>query len=217
MELPGLAKALYGMTRAEAITEGICIDCKKTATWYSPAGAKEYRISGLCEPCFDKITGGPDEVDRRGSDTTGTIRGDHALFAEAYLRQTGMDDQWQVVVADDKTLMLDYDNRPYDGTLPEQFYSTLGIFDQVVGSDNYFTHTASKGGNTHVVINMSVALTIAERIAWQAAFGSDPKREALHLLSVSRDELNPILLYMRKPEPQKLLGDGNADRQPDQS
>ena len=37
-----------------------------------------------------------------------------------------------------------------------------------------------------------------------------PKREALHLLSVSRGELNPILLFMRKPEEQKLLGDGNA-------
>ena len=45
---------------------------------------------------------------------------------------------------------------------------------------------------------------------WRAAFGSDPKREALHLLSVSRDELNPILLFMRKPAEQKLLGDGNV-------
>jgi hypothetical protein len=58
MELPGLAKALYGMTKETAVYLGICIDCKKEATWYSPAGKAEYFISGLCEPCFDKITGG---------------------------------------------------------------------------------------------------------------------------------------------------------------
>ena len=203
MELPGLAKALYGMTRLEAIRAGVCIDCKKYAQWYSPAGKAEYFISGLCEPCFDKITGGTEEVTMKttkttGSDVEGTINRDHALYAEKYLRDTAMDDKWQVVVADDKVLMLDYDNRPYDRTLPEQFYIILGIFDQVVGSDNYFEHSASKGGNTHVVIHISNPLPIVERIAWQAAFGSDPKREALHLLSVSRDELNPILLFMHK-------------------
>jgi hypothetical protein len=139
-----------------------------------------------------------------GSDVYHVIDGDHATAARAYLVAKGFTD-WEVVIADDHTLMLDYDHRPYDGTLPEQFYATLGIFDQVVGSDNYFEHTASKGGNTHCVIHSSVALPIVERIAWQAAFGSDPKREALHLLSVSRGELNPILLFMRKPEAQNLL------------
>ena len=42
MELPGLTKALYGMTRLEAIRAGVCIDCKKDAQWYSPAGKAEY-------------------------------------------------------------------------------------------------------------------------------------------------------------------------------
>jgi hypothetical protein len=116
-----------------------------------------------------------------------------------------------VVVADDKTLMLDYDQQSYDGMLPEQFYVTLGIFGDVFGYDNYYESSASKGGNTHVVVHMKFALPIVERIAWQAAFGSDPKREALHLLSVSLGELNPILLFMHKPETQKLLtGEINA-------
>ena len=142
-----------------------------------------------------------------GSDVAGVLNNDHAQAAEEFLRQAHFDD-WMVVVADDKILMLDYDQQPYDGMLPEQFYVTLGIFDSVVGSNNYFEHTASKGGNTHCVIHMEKPMPIVERIAWQAAFGSDPKREALHLLSVSRGELNPILLFMRKPEEQKwkLLG-----------
>ena len=192
--------------------DSVCIDCKKEATWYSPTGAKEYRISGLCEPCFDKITGEPMEITMHkqvGSDVAGVLNNDHAQAAEEFLRQARFDD-WMVVVADDKTLMLDYDQQVYDGTLPEQFYIALGIFDSVVGSNNYFEHTASKGGNTHCVIHMEKPMPIVERIAWQAAFGSDPKREALHLLSVSRGELNPILLFMRKPEPQKLLGDGTV-------
>ena len=131
MELPGLAQALYGMTKEEALHKGVCISCKLLATWYSGAGEAEYRISGLCEPCFDKITGEPEEESMKiiGSDVSGTLQNDHALFAEKYLRREHFDDKWQ------------------------------------------------------------------------AAFGSDPKREALHLLSVSRNELNPILLFMRKGQP----------------
>lgn len=47
MEIPGFAEVLYGMTKQEAIRAGACIDCKKNAKWYSPAGKQEYFISGL--------------------------------------------------------------------------------------------------------------------------------------------------------------------------
>jgi hypothetical protein len=49
---------LYGMTTREAIDKGICLECKEPAIpkCYSDAGRREYHISGLCEPCFDKIT-----------------------------------------------------------------------------------------------------------------------------------------------------------------
>ena len=143
-----------------------------------------------------------------GSDVHHVLDGDHATAARAHLVNKGFTD-WQVVVADDKTLMLDYDQRPYDCTLPEQFYDTLGILEQALHEDQFFTVHESKGGNTHALVRLTVPMDIYERIAWQAAFGSDPKREALHLLSVSRGELNPILLFMRKPEEQKLLGDGS--------
>jgi hypothetical protein len=140
-----------------------------------------------------------------GSDVEGVILKDHALAAEEFLRQAHFDDKWMVVLADDNTLMLDYDHRPYDATLPEQFYVALGILEEALHEDQFFTVHESKGGNTHAKVVLTTPLPIVERIAWQAAFGSDPKREALHLLSVSRGELNPILLFMRKPETQKLL------------
>ncbi len=146
-----------------------------------------------------------------GSEVEGTINNDHVLAAQKTLDDNGYAKEWQVVVADDKMLMLDYDQRPYYCTLPEQFYDTLGILEQALHEDQFFTVHESKGGNTHALVRLTVPMDIYERIAWQAAFGSDPKREALHLLSVSRGELNPILLFMRKPVEQKLLGDGNAN------
>jgi len=53
-----LAKELYGETTEEAHKVGLCIQCKQLAlpNCYSEAGKREYRISGLCEKCFDEIT-----------------------------------------------------------------------------------------------------------------------------------------------------------------
>ena len=140
-----------------------------------------------------------------GSDVEGTIQGDHKLFAEQWLRNEGFSNEWEVRVADEKLLMLDYDQHTYDATLPEQFYDVLGILGQSMRESQFFTVHESKGGNTHALVHLTISMGVYERIAWQAAFGSDPKREALHLLSVSRQELNPILLFMRKDKPQLLL------------
>ena len=52
-----MAKDVFGMSLEEAWAEGLCIKCREPAMpkCYSDAGRKEFRISGLCEPCFDKI------------------------------------------------------------------------------------------------------------------------------------------------------------------
>lgn len=137
-----------------------------------------------------------------GSDVTHVLNNDHAQAAQKYLQEHDYSDEWEVVLAEENMLMLDYDGMPTGSApiLPEQFFQTLGILEQVPGQGNktYYTISVSKGGNTHVIVYLTNPLPIAERIAWQAAFGSDPKREALHLLSVSLGELNPILLFMRK-------------------
>lgn len=46
----------YGRTISEALRKNVCVQCGKEPTFYSPAGANEYQISGLCEPCFDDLT-----------------------------------------------------------------------------------------------------------------------------------------------------------------
>lgn len=61
-----LARSAHGMTLAEALTQGICIACHRPeplSRCYSPAGRREYYISGLCEECFDSITREPPEDD----------------------------------------------------------------------------------------------------------------------------------------------------------
>ena len=52
-----LAQDTFGMLKSDATKQDICIDCKQKPTFYSGAGRREYQISGLCEPCFDRITG----------------------------------------------------------------------------------------------------------------------------------------------------------------
>ena len=51
------AKKLYGISVSEAHKNGVCIQCKEKALLkcYSLAGKAEYKISGLCEECFDEI------------------------------------------------------------------------------------------------------------------------------------------------------------------
>jgi len=53
-----MAKDLYGISLNDALQQGICIQCKRIALprCYSRAGKVEYRISGLCEVCFDEIS-----------------------------------------------------------------------------------------------------------------------------------------------------------------
>lgn len=53
-----MAKHLYGITVAEAHEKGICISCKQEVgdtNIHTLSGQKEYKISGLCEDCWDKI------------------------------------------------------------------------------------------------------------------------------------------------------------------
>lgn len=58
-----LATETYGMTVQEATSKGVCLSCKRPAEkhCYSRAGLAEYRISGLCEECFDRLTMPPEE------------------------------------------------------------------------------------------------------------------------------------------------------------
>lgn len=66
------AQTFFGTTTAEAQSKRTCINCgqpiclsdeptNKPGNIYSHAGAKEYKITGLCEYCFDNIMAEPEE------------------------------------------------------------------------------------------------------------------------------------------------------------
>lgn len=50
-----LADTIYGMGKTQAIRMNVCIACKQTPTFFSDAGEREYKITGICEKCFDEM------------------------------------------------------------------------------------------------------------------------------------------------------------------
>lgn len=52
-----LQKAAGMLPRKEAWEKGLCVQCRQPALpkCYSDLGRKEYRISGMCEACFDEM------------------------------------------------------------------------------------------------------------------------------------------------------------------
>jgi hypothetical protein len=51
----------FGETREEAQDKRVCVSCKQHPTFTTEAGRREYEISGLCEPCWNRIMMPPDE------------------------------------------------------------------------------------------------------------------------------------------------------------
>ena len=49
----------FAEAKEQCIPMGICVECKQPAEprIFTPAGQKEYAISGLCERCFDHLFG----------------------------------------------------------------------------------------------------------------------------------------------------------------
>jgi hypothetical protein len=53
-----ISREAHGLTKAEAIEQGICVDCKKPnalSRCVTDAGRREYYISGMCEECWTKL------------------------------------------------------------------------------------------------------------------------------------------------------------------
>lgn len=62
------------------------------------------------------------------------------------------------------------------------------------GADIVYDKPSSSGvPNRHIIISMDHDMTDLERIAWQAALGSDPVRELLSLIRHLRGSTNPTM------------------------
>lgn len=60
MNLPPdkVARLAFGMTKREAHEQGVCIRCKRPIARVvkTEVGRAEYKISAMCEECFDYVT-----------------------------------------------------------------------------------------------------------------------------------------------------------------
>jgi hypothetical protein len=119
---------------------------------------------------------------------------------EYALDRTKADDQavkegLLIVEADDYTLQLDFDSEEqWDAFINFRLGHLLTF--KVVARVWW---TASKSGNKHVYVKLLTPLDVTERIALQAAMGSDPTREFLNLMRVHNDTDKPVLLF-EKPD-----------------
>lgn len=143
-----------------------------------------------------------------GSDVSQTSHNDHAIYAQEWLDQHGLADKWEVVVADDLHLQCDFDGLNdllICDAIPASFFEGRRMLSERIHATvqnglpvlDYHVYE-SKGGNIHIVVDLPIPLHAMERVAWQTAMGSDPVREMIHLKSIAKEELNPILLFMRK-------------------
>jgi hypothetical protein len=59
--------------RALAVATGLCVECHQPAAehCYTDAGRREFRITGLCEECFDSICDDFESEGTDGRDTDG--------------------------------------------------------------------------------------------------------------------------------------------------
>jgi hypothetical protein len=126
---------------------------------------------------------------------------DHETFCEAKLVAAGLDKDWKVEVATDRTIQLDFDI-PFEQMLPKQFFDALEIFARMLDETKTasWRHLKSRSGRSHVIIDLSWDMPQSERIAWQSVFGSDFKREALSLAYAALGQRSPVLLYSLKSE-----------------
>ena len=142
---------------------------------------------------------------------------DHLIKVNAWLKATGMDAEWEALVAEPNQLFFDFDV-PFDTHFAGQMSTVEKTIQEVYGfkywGEEVTTQdTHSKSGNKHTILTFkTVQFAPMEAAAWQAAGGSDHKREALHIKSIIMGSKNPNILIERKMPEQKLLkGDVNGN------
>ena len=97
---------------------------------------------------------------------------------------------YRVVYPAPDELQIDIDTEEHFQLFERQFESLKREY-----GDIYFILNPSRNGlpGQHATITMPFALSNAERIAWQAALGSDPFRELMSLFRLKRGDSSPTI------------------------
>jgi len=130
---------------------------------------------------------------------------DNKKKVQDVINEQGLSSEYEIVIPTERQIQLDYDVQE----LPEQFHKVLDILTQAfckLHQSLFYTVRKSRHDNLHVTIDLPRDLSDTERIAWQSVFGSDPTREALSLMSVTRGIAHPTMLIERRNSAPILTG-----------
>lgn len=131
----------------------------------------------------------------KGSDVSGEEKKDHLVYCRGYLEGQGLAENWEPVVCRQDQLFIDLDTPEATANFEAQWPIFVEHWPK-----STFKVTPSKSNNRHVIVELGMNVTDAWRVAAQACLGSDLKRELLHLVSLEKGELNPIILFERKEQ-----------------
>jgi hypothetical protein len=117
-------------------------------------------------------------------------------FANKKAEALGLD----IVLPDDNTLQLDFDT---EGQWDTFLAMRLPILLQYVAVLRVWW-TESNSGNKHVYIKLKEPMNFLQRVAYQAALGSDPTRELLSLARVQIGQGETTMLF-EKPDAVEIV------------
>jgi hypothetical protein len=102
---------------------------------------------------------------------------------------------FEVVMGHDQLLLLDLDGEAAQA----RFHEQLELVNRMFGVDGYQKWASKSGGDhQHVLVYLKTPATLQERVAIQAAMGSDPIREILTLIRARNGIVEPSRLFRPK-------------------
>lgn len=102
---------------------------------------------------------------------------------------------FKVVIPETYELFIDIDNED-DYAL---YLSQAKIFFREIQGATSEEHESRNGlPGRHITITLPFNIPDNSRIAWQAALGSDPRRELLSLIRLNRGDLHPTLFVEKQ-------------------
>lgn len=171
-----------------------CPICK--AQWALEGPHGQSNKCPMCHAVLLKSTGSFEVQQQQDKGSGGTViegaNEDATVLAAVSLAKKNNPD-YEIVVAKEDQLQIDYDV----SDIPKHFYIVLDMMERA-GIAGGHAWEKSASGNVHCVVQLKAPMSEVERVAWQAAFGSDPMREALTLMRIRRGVKNSILLRKDK-------------------
>lgn len=144
-------------------------------------------------------------TDDAGSMTDEADIADYSIFREAFIAKWEADG-FVVTYPADNELQIDIDSASDMARHEKSWTCLIRNIDREAGKSPFMTEehrritpSRSGGDKRHIRIALPFPLTPLERIAFQAALGSDPVRELLSIFRLRMGDQNPSLL-LETPE-----------------